>query len=334
MFKHFLIFFILIACQSKHSSLPVPTTAMGVFDKPYTDKHVHIMSPFLIHQWKEQGIPFSRRDAYYSDIDTIMKINGAESISLISMAYTYSSEWFTNNAVEVPDLIKNENDYLSQAKAKYPDKIQAFFGIDPLHEEAMEEIIRCHKALQLDGIKLHFNASQVYLTEASHRKPVHDIFRYASEHKLPILLHFDNSHRKFGVPDIDILADSILAKLNEITLQIAHFGTSGGFNPKTMEILDRFIELFESDHPISKHNITFDISAVCLDKDADGVQKLDDNQWEDVALYCRKLGFEKIDFGTDYPLYKSAEYLNVLVNKLNLTQEELDKMFYKSVAGK
>lgn len=330
MYKHFLIFLILVACHSKHSTVPQSISERFVFDTPFIDKHVHIMSPLLIHQWKEQGIPFSRTDAYYSDIDTIMKVNNASSISLISMAYTYSSTWFTNNAEEVPDLIRLENDYLYQAKSKYPDKIQAYFGIDPLHEEAMEEIIRCHKALQMDGIKLHFNASQVYLTEATHRKLVHDIFRYASEHKLPILLHFDNSHRKFGVPDIDILADSILANLNEISLQIAHFGTSGGFNPKTREILNHFIELFESDHPISNHNITFDISAVCLDKDADGAQKLDANQWDELALFCRRLGFEKIEFGTDYPLYTSDEYLNVLVNKLNFTYEELDNLLHKT----
>jgi predicted TIM-barrel fold metal-dependent hydrolase len=39
--------------------------------------------------------------------------------------------------------------------------------------------------------------------------------------------------------------------------------------------------------------------------------------------YCRKLGFEKIVFGTDYPLYNSAEYLDVLKAKLKLTNKEL-----------
>ncbi len=292
----------------------------------FHDHHVHIMSPQLISLWKNMGIPFSKEDCYYADIDTILNATKAQSVSLISMAYVYSSEEFGDGAENVEEKIRSENDYLAYAKLKHPNTINAFYGIDPLQESALSEIERCHKKLKLDGIKLHNNASQVYLTVPEHLKKVKAVFRYASDNKIPILMHFDNSHRKFGRTDVKILSDSVLAELKYVNLQIAHFGTSGGFNQKTKEVLDAFIELFKSNHPISKHTITFDISAVCLDKDAEGVTKLTDKDFVELAEYSRKLGFDRIAFGTDYPLYRSDEYLNLLMMKLKLTEDEVTNL--------
>ncbi|QNL22901.1 amidohydrolase family protein [Hyphobacterium sp. CCMP332] len=290
------------------------------------DHHVHIMSPNLIALWKKMGIPFSKNDNYYSNVDTIIATNGANYISLISMAYVYASTEFGGGTDNITENIRLENDFLAKAKSRFPESIKAFYGVDPLHESAIEEIERCHKKLKLDGIKLHFNASQVYLTEPEHLAKIKEVFVYASFNQIPILLHFDNSHPKFGKTDVEILANSVLSQLNYVNLQIAHFGTSGGFNKKTKIILDSFIDLFEKNHPISKHRIVFDISGVGLDKEADGVSKLTENQFRELSDYCRKLGFEKIVFGTDYPLYKSVEYFDLLKRKLNLTEQEITEL--------
>jgi predicted TIM-barrel fold metal-dependent hydrolase len=280
------------------------------------------MSPQLISLWKGLGIPFSREDYFYSDIDTILKTTGASKVSLISMPYVYSSDEFGIGSENVLYEIKIENDYLSKAKSKYPDRIKAFYGIDPLHENALDEIRRCHLELKLDGIKLHHNASQVYLTEPGHLKKVKAIFQYASENQIPVLMHFDNGHPKFGKIDVEIFADSVLSILSFVNLQIAHFGTSGGFSQKTKDFLDKFIELFDKQHAITKHKISFDISGVCLDKVAEGVSRLTENDLKDLAVYCRKLGFSRIVFGTDYPLYETEEYLEILMTKLSLTESE------------
>ncbi|WP_339697349.1 amidohydrolase family protein [uncultured Roseivirga sp.] len=287
------------------------------------DNHVHIMSPQLISLWKNMGIKFSKIDYFYSDIDSIITTTKAQSLSLVSMAYVYSSNEFGGNAKNIEEKVRSENNYLAAAKSKYPKTIKAFFGIDPLQKFALTEIKRCHEELKLDGLKLHFNASQVYLTEPEHLKKVKTVFEYASDNQLPILMHFDNSHPKFGKADVKNLADSILYDLKYVNLQIAHLGTSGGFNQKTKEVLETFIELFESNHPISEHKITFDISAVCLDKDAEGIPKLTNSDFDELASYSRKLGFERIVFGTDYPLYQSKEYLNLLAAKLRLTENEI-----------
>ena len=92
-------------------------------------------------------------------------------------------------------------------------------------------------------MKLHFSTSQVYLTEEEHVRNVSPLFEKAAKNEVPILLHFDNWHPKFGKQDLEILVDSILTKIPSLELRIAHFGTSGGFNEKTKKFIDAYLEL-------------------------------------------------------------------------------------------
>lgn len=286
------------------------------------DHHVHTMSPELVAAWKAMGIPFSRPDYVYTNLDSVLKRNQSQQLSLVSMAYVFSSAEFGAPGPNAMAKVQAENDYLARQKARYPHQLKAFFGIDPLARDALEEVERCHRQLHLDGIKLHGNASQIYLTEPAHLQKVKAIFHYASENRLPVLLHFDNSHPRFGATDVRILADSILASLAFVDLQIAHFGTSGGFNDRTRQVLDTFLELFAQNHPVSRQRIRFDISAVGLDKDSEGVAKLTSAEWQELANYVRSLGSQRIVFGTDYPLYTATEYARILLDKLELSPAE------------
>lgn len=320
---------VMVSCSSYPGIQKETGTRSGLLPSSPYDAHVHIMSPQLISLWKGMGIPFSKEEHHYSNIDTIMRTSGAGSISLISMAYVYSSDEFGGGSGDIITKVRDENDHLAHAKSRYPERIRAYYGIDPLHDSALDEIRRCHQKLQLDGIKLHHNASQVYLTVPEHLRKVKAVFQYASENNIPVVIHFDNSHRKFGRTDVMILADSVLRGLEFVDLQIAHFGTSGGFNQRTIGVLDAFIEIFNSDHPVAGKNITFDISAVCLEKDGDGVSRLSEAEFASLALYCRNLGFNRIVFGTDYPLYRNAEYVEVLKSKLGLSEHEIAELQQK-----
>ncbi len=292
------------------------------------DNHVHIMSPELIKDWKDLGIPFSKPDYYYSNIDSILNINNTDYINLVGMGYVYGSpEFYQGN--EEYEKLKQENNYLFKVSSKYKENVKPFFAIDPLKAYAVEELQRCLQINKNSGLKLHFSSSQVYLTEPEHLKKVKSIFAIASENNLPILLHFDNWHPKFGKDDIEILVDSILTNLKPIHLTIAHFGTSGGFNQKTKNVVNTFAELYEKDRIPEQHKILFDISAVALGKDSDGVSKLTEKAFIELKSFLDKLGYEKIAFGTDYPLYNASDYLQVLENKLGLSKSEINMILDK-----
>ncbi len=304
--------------------LPSQTVESNV-DKQIYDHHVHLMSPQLIKVFKDIGIPFSRPDEFYSDFDTVVKRLETNRLTIASMAYIYGSSEFGKFENEY-ELVKAENDFIIKAREKSPKNIKAFCGVDPLKSYALEEVKRCHKTLKADGLKIHSNANQLYLTEPEHLAKIKEIYKYAAKKKMPILLHFDNSHRKFGEPDIKLFADEILAKIKPAKIQVAHFGTSGGFNEKTKTVIDAFIKQFNENPKIKKHKIYFDISAVALDKDSEGVSKLTDAEFAELAVYARKIGFDKIIFGTDYPLYTATEYLEILKTRLKLTDVEIEMM--------
>ncbi len=286
-----------------------------------TDAHVHILSPQLMKIWKGLGVPFSRPDEYYSDIGEILKNTGTKRIDLISMAHVFSSSEFGKFDNE-RQLVEGENSYVAAARDRYPKRIRAFCSVDPLRDYALAELERCRSRLKMDGVKLHHNANQVYLTVPEHLAKVRRVFEFAARHKMPILVHFDNTHRRFGETDVKLLTGLILKDLDPVRLRIAHFGSSGGFSTRTIAFLDSFISELASSRDLRKHKITFDISAVGLDKDSEGVRKLSDDEWAELGVYVRRLGFDRVAFGTDYPLYQPAEYAQILRTRLRLTEAE------------
>lgn len=314
-----IISFFLIACKEKQ-----------VTSKPLVayDTHVHIMSPDLIKYWKDLGISFSKEDYYYSNVDSILKYNQAKSINLIGMAYVYGNPEFYKGDNEYK-RVQNENNYVLKIAKHIESNVKPFFAVDPLKDYAVKEIKRCVNINKNAGLKLHFSSSQVYLTVDEHLQKVKTVFKKASENNLPILLHFDNWHPRFGERDIKILADSILKDLEPIHLTNAHFGTSGGFNQKTKNVLNSFIKLFEEEKILDKHKILLDISAVALDKDSEGVSKLTNEEFKELKLFCDKLGYERIVFGTDYPLYTANNYKQILEDKLGLSKSEIDLIIKK-----
>jgi len=298
----------------------------GVFDH-----HVHIMSPRMIKYFKDAGIPFSKPDADYSQLDAIRKRLGKDEFALVSMAYLYGNPEYGKVENE-RELVKAENDFVAAAKGDEKG-LKFYCSFDPLKDHGLEEANRCVTELKADGLKMHFNASQVYLTVPEHLNRVKPAFELAAENGLPILLHFDNFHRRFGKPDIDLLADKILKDIKPVRLQIAHFGTSGGFSQRTKDFLDAFITRLNSDATLKKHRIMFDISAVALDKDSEGVRKLTDEEFVELAAYVRKLGPGRIVFATDYPLYSAGEYIRILRDRVKLSDVEIATITSNRIGG-
>ncbi|MGB0949311.1 MAG: amidohydrolase family protein [Marinirhabdus sp.] len=314
-----LLFFIALSCNTTARKQPFEATAPAL---PLTDRHVHIISPQLLADFKAQGVPFPNGGAPHTNVDTIFNRNNAQQMHLVGMGYLYSnSDFYLGN--DAKEKAKAENDFLAEVKSKHPNTMKAFFGIDPLLNGALAEVMRCRETLKLDGVKMHFANNKVYLSRPGHLKKVLPIFEYAAKNGMPILLHFDNGDPKFGTEDVRVLVSSVLSKVKPLTLTIAHFGTSGGFNKKTEGVLSAFKEHFESGAISEKHRVRFDISAVALNRDSEGVQKLSVGGYGRLRGYLDTVGLDRVVFGSDYPLYTAGEYLGVLREKLKLTDSEL-----------
>ena len=144
---------ILFSCQSKKENKELHTPPSIV----KYDSHVHLMSPELIKYWKELGIPFSKSESNYSDIDTILANNKATYINLIGMGYVYGNpEYYEGD--DAYQQMMNENNYLLKVAEKYEDKmVFAVASVRDLSERWITDFELLEEIERKDGCSLSYN---------------------------------------------------------------------------------------------------------------------------------------------------------------------------------
>ncbi|MGB0789086.1 MAG: hypothetical protein ACPGQR_06080, partial [Marinirhabdus sp.] len=105
-----LLFFIALSCNTTARKQPFEATAPAL---PLTDRHVHIISPQLLADFKAQGVPFPNGGAPHTNVDTIFNRNNAQQMHLVGMGYLYSnSDFYLGN--DAKEKAKAENDFLAE----------------------------------------------------------------------------------------------------------------------------------------------------------------------------------------------------------------------------
>jgi predicted TIM-barrel fold metal-dependent hydrolase len=292
------------------------------------DHHVHLLSPGLVQRWKALGVPFSKPDYAYSEIDSVMKINRADRMFLLSMAYLYATDDFTDSTER--RNVREENDFVLRSALKHPGRLFAFCGVNPLREYAGEEIRRCRDSGAM-GLKLHFASSDVSLQDPAHLRRVRSVVGVAAGLGMPVLLHFDNQYDSFGAEDARILIDSVILPTPGLEIFLAHCGTSGGYTYKTRMILGLFGDSLKSNRELAARRIWFDISAVGLTEPAEQAAPLTPEDFADFSGQLLDLGLDRVVFGTDYPVFNTTAYLSVLEENTTLTREELVEIAWNAV---
>jgi predicted TIM-barrel fold metal-dependent hydrolase len=321
------------ACLLAGCNVPRPhgpvSTLSGNDSVRVFDHHVHVLSPALVERWKILGVPFSKPDYAYSDIDSILKFDPADGMFLVSMAYLFASPEFSDSLER--QNVARENDFVAGLARKHPDKLFAFCGVNPLREYAGAELLRCRRDLGMYGLKLHFSSSGVSLKNPVHLARVRSILDLAAGEGMGVILHFDNGTDRFDSADVGLLIDSVLVPARPMTLYLAHLGTSGGYTYLTRIILRRFTDAFREIPALAKHHIWFDISAVGLTETSDQVPPLTPEDFADLSAQLTELGLDRVVFGTDYPAFNSVAYLTALESNMTLTREELIKILWNGV---
>jgi predicted TIM-barrel fold metal-dependent hydrolase len=289
------------------------------------DHHVHFFSPALADDIRQQGYALTVPDSMITDIDFILKINRADKLVLISGGYAYSQSLQKTKKKDRQKAVQTENDLLAAYVRQHPKQLIGFFGLNPLENFALKEMKRCHEDLQLRGLKLHFHGSRINLRSPKHRKKVKKIFEYAAEQRIPVLLHFKNDLKDFGPGDARIFISEILDELPPLTLIFAHMGGDGGFTRETKAVLTTFADYFETEK--TKHQLYFELSGVVVYRDMDYPGKL---PYEELTQLIRRIGLEKILFGSDYPVMPSTMYQQLLKQYLPFKEKEWNYIFHNS----
>lgn len=267
------------------------------------DAHTHVMSPELAAGLVGPGTPPSTADDLIEQLDEA----GVKQAVVLSLAYF----------PDLPDAaaVRAENDFTATEVAKYPDRLIAFCGINPLRDGALDEVDRCVDELDMKGVKLHLPASAVDLKLPEHVAALSGVFDRIAERDLPVLMH---SGTPFGLPlDSDALANlaTIIATHPTVRLTLAH--CTNDADRDEMEIWLAGLEqgLFNNEN-------MFVGTSSCLRfyQDAPRAQK------QLMVWRLRTWGIERVLFASDYlmiaPDATPADALEVLTS-YPFTRQEL-----------
>jgi predicted TIM-barrel fold metal-dependent hydrolase len=211
---------------------------------------------------------------------------------VLSTAYWYGAPRHAFSDAEGAEKTRIENDWTVAQVSKYPDRLVAFCGVSPLADYGPAEIARCAKIPQVKGIKTTLRQRPREPEESRPRGQLRRFFRAANDNHLAVVAHV----RTRG--DFRPRARADRARLGVLRCPRhsdpdRHMGSTAGQPDENTEV---FADAIAARVPRAK-NLYFDITQTVL---TDGSQTSE--QLAQIATALRRIGLERIFFGTDMTL--------------------------------
>lgn len=196
---------------------------------------------------------------------------------LLSTAYMFGSP--VRRVEDEYARVRAENDWTAAQAARYPDRLVAFCGINPLKDYALAELRRCAGLPGLKrGIKLHFGNSDVQLDDPAHVARLRANIR---------------NKRPYGARQARIFLDRLMPAAPDVAVQVAHLAGSGpGFDdPAAREVLATLAQAAER-REAGTRNLWFDVASI-VGRD------IGPDDAAEVARRLRQIGMTQVLYGTD-----------------------------------
>lgn len=205
------------------------------------------------------------------------------------------SRFLVQSVATVPEQVQSINNFISASVAAYPDRLIGFGAIHPDYEDIEGEIDRVI-SLGLKGLKIHGDMQQFNIDDEK-AFPIYE----AAQGRLPILFHVGDPRFDRTSPD---RLYNVYKRFPKLTIIAAHLC---GWTQ-----WERGVELFEG-------------SGVYSDCSS-SLYALEPNR---AAEYIRRIGVDRVMWGTDYPLRDAKTELELFA-KLPLTDEERELILSKN----
>lgn len=144
---------------------------------------------------------------------------GMQRAVVLSIAYILGSPLRTRPGDEY-DNLRAENDWVAAQVSRYPERLVAFCGVNPLKDYTEKEVRRCASELHVKGIKMHFRNSQVNVLNPEHIQKVRRVFQTANELGLAIVVH--TNVNPYGREQAEVFLKDLLPAAPNVVVQIAH----------------------------------------------------------------------------------------------------------------
>lgn len=205
-----------------------------------------------------------------------------------SVGYFYGSPLFIGDGDEEAAM-REENDWTARQAMKYPDRLVAFCGVNPLKDYAVREIERCSRLPGMAGVKLHFGNSGVALRDPDHLRRVKAVFAAAERLSRPVAVHMEEL-KDYGREQAEIFLEELLPSAPAIPVQIMHMGGAGpGYSRDPAFAV--LAGARESGDP-RVQNLWVDVAS-------NAVASSPPDNLELIARRLRQFGLERVLFGSD-----------------------------------
>jgi uncharacterized protein len=315
---------LLLACGPQGGAVPEPGAVPIA-----ADHHVHILGPQLVRDWKSLGAEFSRPDSAYTSVTAVFGTTDVQAF-LVSMAHIYGSDHFRSGLDLAPDAehlrVQRANDHVAHEVARAPESFVGFCSVDLLRPYASTEIERCRDRLGVAGLKLHLPAAGFDLTSPAHLRVLASIARQAAGDGRPLLIHLAPIDGELRQEELRAFIDHVVRPNPELELYLAHLGGNGGYRASARRVVQGFTAFLGESDDNAARRIYFDLSGALLARTTDGIPASRRSHARALASDLRTLGFERVVFGSDYPVFDPDSSARLLQDLLPLAFTEVAKI--------
>ena len=291
---------------------------------PAADHHQHLFSPAIIALLDPTPGPDALRALPVEELVGYLDAAGIRRAAVLSVAYMVGRP---SRVVEDEYAkVKAENDWTAAQAAKYPDRLRAFCGFNPLKDYALAELERCAATPGLrHGIKLHFGNSDIQLENPAHLARLKEVFRAANRHRMAIAVHMRASislKRPYGEAQARAFLEQLMPLAPDIVVQVAHFaGTGPGYeDPPANEVMRVFAEAAARKDPHTRM-LYFDVASIATPDITPGHAR-------EMVERIRMVGVDRILYGSDAasPGNMKPREACAAFRALPLTEAELERI--------
>lgn len=213
----------------------------------------------------------------------------------------------TNNVID-PNYVPKANDYTASKVKEFPDRLMGFVFGHPDCKDGPGEIERCVKTLGFKAVKINGSLLRYFPED----ERMFSQYEKAIELGIPILAHCGPNVENFFKDPEEIKERQyaepkswipVLKRYPDLKLILAHFVGSTHYYDDAIQVLEEFPEVY-TDCSMVLNRLTS----------------------EEATSFIKKIGADRVIFGTDYPGHEMDIEIN-RVKGLDLTDEEKEKIF-------
>lgn len=301
---------LLAACTSS-SPVPADAPANVLAAAPAAavgDHHAHILSPQLVADWKSLGVPFSRPDSMYTSATALH----VEDVQLIPMAHLYGNEDFRRglglSLEQEAAAVRRENEHVAREAQRFPGRAVAYCSADIKRPYFWNEIRRCRNELSSMAVKVHLASAGFDPRRSDDLALMAAVAAWADSNRVALLVHFDPQRSGIELEHVRDFIEQVIAPYPQLAITIAHMGGSGGYGEWSRSVYRTFASWLreEATHSRARAGVYFDLSAVWLENESEGVPASTATDGAALARDMVEFGVNRLLLASDYPVFDPA----------------------------